>query len=506
MKNQYKWYSLDTAANMFASIQKREKNRTRICRVSIELKNKVVDKEILKRAVKEAVKRFPYFSVRYKAGFFWAYLEETDEPPFIGEETEVPTAVQWLGRSGSPEFRVLYYKKRISLEFAHMISDGTGGTEFLKAIVARYLNLLNSTDYSDETVIAVNSKPNYEECENAYGRYFQKNEKVEEVVNDTYILKGELNKDYTKAVYGLMPVDALKLKTKSRGVSVTEYLSAAAILAAIKAEKEPINEFIRISIPINLRNFFETKTLRNFACDTTLSFNPEGRRDVTLEEILNVLKGELKKNVTKENLQKFINKTHSKTINPVLRAVPYFIKKPVLNSSQFKNHREGMTLIISNIGNITFPDWLENEIERVYNENGNGSVYGLSILSACSSYKGILTISFTQCNRDTSFVREFFRIISSDGVPVRVESSDENGFNNNEKDEKGKRCSACDVDLAEEYTICPICGAKAVNEAKRVEGIRTYEFPLEFSPVKATTKKAPKTGLSKEKLKAYFHI
>ena len=64
MEKNYKWYKLDTAANMFASIQ--TKDSSRVFRISYVLKNEEVNPEILKIAVKDTLNRFPSFSTRCK--------------------------------------------------------------------------------------------------------------------------------------------------------------------------------------------------------------------------------------------------------------------------------------------------------------------------------------------------------------------------------------------------------------------------------------------------------
>lgn len=504
MKNNYKWYKLDTAANMFASIQTNDSSR--IFRISYVLKNEEVKPEILKIAVEDTMKRFPSFSTRCKEGFFWAYLEHTNMMPEVKEETEMPAALQNLGKNGTPDLRVLYYKRRISVEIAHVITDGDGAFEFTKSLVAHYLNLTAGTADKDSSVISTRINGSEEESENAYKRYYTgKAEKISEFT-DSYALPQKLDHDYIKAISGIMPVNILKDRCHFHNVTVTEYLSAAAIYAAIKAEKNPIDKFIRISVPINLRKDFPTKTVRNFACDTTLSFNPDGKTDLTFEEILKAIKGEIKKSLSKEKLQNFINSNYSKTINPVLRIVPYPIKKAVVNSSQIKNHINGMTTIISNIGVIPYPDWMLKRIERVDVISGNGTVYGLPVISTCVTFGNYLNICYSQCFTDTAFCKEFFRIISSDGVPVRVEASDSNGYDEKARNIEGKRCKHCDIDLGEEYTVCPLCGESTVNENKKIAGFETAPYPLTYSIPTHEKIKTEKVPFSIEKLKAYFSI
>lgn len=39
------------------------------------------------------------------------------------------------------------------------------------------------------------------------------------------------------------------------------------------------------------------------------------------------------------------------------------------------------------------------------------------------------------------------------------------------------RCNECNVDLGEEYTKCPLCGAAAVNDEPKLKGIKTAQYP-----------------------------
>lgn len=68
------------------------------------------------------------------------------------------------------------------------------------------------------------------------------------------------------------------------------------------------------------------------------------------------------------------------------------------------------------------------------------------------------------------------------------------------------RCRKCNVDLAETYTLCPLCGETATDDAPLLEGITVAPYPKN-SPVKPTEKEEkPKLSLSKEKLRAFFNL
>lgn len=68
------------------------------------------------------------------------------------------------------------------------------------------------------------------------------------------------------------------------------------------------------------------------------------------------------------------------------------------------------------------------------------------------------------------------------------------------------RCRKCNVDLAETYTLCPLCGEKASDDAPLLEGFTVAPYPKN-SPIKPIPKEEkPFYGFSKEKLKAFFNL
>lgn len=186
--------------------------------------------------------------------------------------------------------------------------------------------------------------------------------------------------------------------------------------------------------------------------------------------------------------------------------MPYPIKKAVLNSSQIKNHINGMTTIISNIGIVDYPEWVLSRIERVDVISGNGTVYGLPIISTCVTVGDYLNFCYSQCFENTDFCKEFFRVISSDGVAVRIETSDGNGYDETKRSTEGKRCKECNIDLGEEYTICPLCGKESINAEKKIKDFVTAPYPLTFTQPTHKKAKVKEVPLSAEKLKAFFNI
>lgn len=68
------------------------------------------------------------------------------------------------------------------------------------------------------------------------------------------------------------------------------------------------------------------------------------------------------------------------------------------------------------------------------------------------------------------------------------------------------RCRKCNVDLAETYTLCPLCGEKASDDAPLLEGFTAAPYPKNAPVTPIEKSKKPSYGIKKEKIKAFFNL
>ncbi|MEF8810855.1 MAG: hypothetical protein V5A47_08040, partial [Bacteroidales bacterium] len=120
------WFSLDNAAKIFPAIITKEV--TTVFRLTAVLKYPVKI-SALRKALLTAEKRFPYYKVQLKKGFFWYYLEHLPR--------HIPIVADHQGccrkfSKGELLIRIPVKNNRISIEFSHILTDGGGGFEFLR--------------------------------------------------------------------------------------------------------------------------------------------------------------------------------------------------------------------------------------------------------------------------------------------------------------------------------------------------------------------------------------
>lgn len=416
---EYRWMKVDTASIMFSSLSNKKWGRT--FRMAVILKDEVRP-ELVKKAAEDLMPRYPSIYTAIKKGFFWNYQERTSLLPEIREEFSTQLLPITVRNDGRPDFRIVYYKNRLGLECAHYIGDGLGVDTYFTALLERYVELKNNPDapYCPEPF-------EEEEITNAFNDYYQKNGSTDvEQEFHAHQIEGTIEKGFLQIIFAMMDTEELHEKAKERDMTITEYLSAALILGTVRHASKPITEPIVIAVPVNLRRFFPSKTVRNFTIQSRIDFFPEGRRDWSFDEVCDKVKGQLKKRLTVEELQKILNSYGSLANNGIIKFVPNFIKLPVVRMRQEKSHGNNTT-ILTNTGNSELSPTLEGEVIRADGVNGDTSGYGL--ISTCSSLScnGIFNLCFSACTHDTSWARECVRVITQQGLRVRIESTHGNG-------------------------------------------------------------------------------
>lgn len=129
------WRRLDNAAKLFPAAS--SKRDTRVFRFYCELKEDI-QQEILQKAVDRTLEKYPIFLSVLRKGLFWHYLEQSNKRPVVREEYKEPCSSLYIRDKRDLLFEVTYYKKRINFEVFHVLTDGTGASEFVRELVKNY--------------------------------------------------------------------------------------------------------------------------------------------------------------------------------------------------------------------------------------------------------------------------------------------------------------------------------------------------------------------------------
>lgn len=416
------WYRMDSAASLYASLQSEKYSAA--YRFSAVMTDPV-DPVALQRAIDLTMPRFPGFSVRVRHGFFWHYLETNSAPgPFLKEDVSDPCQPFRFQADNHWLIRFYYYRRRISIEIFHALSDGAGAMVFFRTLLAVYLRQMGYDIPNSEGVLDIAKKPPREELEDAYSRYAGSHARRLTRVPRAYANAGTPEPFYTFHVtMGFLPLDKLHALSRQHCVSVTEYLTAALIFVILERQRQDPRgrkRPVALAVPVNLRSYFPTQTLGNFITTVSPYIDP-AMGDYTFEEILSQVHNYMKLHINRQEMQSAFTKNVWLTRNPLLRAIPLFLKTPIMAKSYKIQGVRPYSGTFTNVGAFTVPDAMRSHIQRME------VILGQAIVprSHCASisYGNTMEITLAGTQRETDTERDFFRFLVQQGIPVRIESN-----------------------------------------------------------------------------------
>lgn len=418
-----RWMRLDNAAKIYPAASSRRWHA--LFRLSATL-TEPVDPEVLLQAQRRMVRRFPSFYVRLRRGMFWYYLEGVDECAAVEQDGESPCMPLQRREKRGLRLRVRYRGNRIAVEFFHAITDGTGGLCFLKTLVAEYLSLRYGVAIPrGDGVLDCDEPPHGAELDDS----FLANAgdiAIDRTEANAYHLSGDLEPDgFIHLTTACVPLAAVTARAKAFGVSLTAYLTALLIDAACQLQQEDgtarrRRRPVKICVPVNLRRFFPSETLRNFS--SYVNPGVETRLGTyTLEEIVQAVHHYMGTEATAKRLGAKFTANVSSERNAALRLAPLFLKNVAMKCAFLMVGDRKTTTILSNLGLVTLPDAMAAHVSRM--EFVLGPLSRNPVACAALSYGDTLYLNLTSTLREPALERAFLTRLVRQGVPVRVESN-----------------------------------------------------------------------------------
>ncbi len=410
------WTKLDNAAKIFPPNS--NDRDTKVFRFVSELKDDI-NKDILQEAVDKTLLLFPFYQAVLRRGAFWYYFENTELRPEVTEESKLPCSMLYKRNRRNLLFRVTYYKNRINLEVFHALTDGTGALGFLKTLLYYYITLKHKDDFLGALPTLDYDASLSQKMDDSFQKHYSVKRIPKKIkITKAYRIQGRRQLDNRiKIIEGLMPVkDVLDLSRK-HNTTLTVYLVALFIMSIykempVRSRKTPVV----LSVPVNLRTYFPSVTARNFFAAINISYDFNATSD-KLENIIDSIKDSFERELTKENLEKHMNRLLSLEHNPIMRVVPLVIKDKILRLATRLSDK-GITATLSNVGKITISQELAPYINMF-----NCFVSAKRPQIAICSYQNNLVVSFTSPYIGTDIQKNFFRYLANENIPITISSN-----------------------------------------------------------------------------------
>lgn len=417
------WFALDNAAKIFPAVITSEV--TSVLRITAVL-NQPVKIKHLQKAVLQAEKRFPFFRVQLKEGFFWYYLEHLPQHIPIEPDDKPPCR---KFPKGSLLIRISLKGNSLSIECSHILTDGSGALEFFKTILIVYSGECGAKIPPEYQLNIPVDRISEEEYEDAYNRYFKA--EIPPMVKRSmafhlhYPLKSAPRFTVLKAIVSL---EEIKKIAHGKEVSITVYLTSV-YLYFLQEIFEGLNKYskykkrkrLRVQVPVNLRNIFPSKTMRNF----TLFVMPEidlRLGHYTFDEIVKSVYHQSKLETDEKLIHKNISRNVGSERKLLVRGIPLFLKSLILRMKYYSLGTNQYSGVLTNLGKIDLP-----------NETGRMIDYfvmtppppnkKLKINCGVAGFGNKLVLSFGNMTQSVEFEEKFLQFLRDQNITVEWETN-----------------------------------------------------------------------------------
>ncbi|BCJ95771.1 hypothetical protein acsn021_33400 [Anaerocolumna cellulosilytica] len=415
-RKRVEWTRLDNAAKIFPATSN-EKD-TKVFRFACELMSKV-EPDLLQEALDETIEIFPLYKSVLRRGVFWYYLESSSIRPVVEEEGKPVCARLYQESRRTLLFRVFYYKNRVSLEIYHALSDGTGALWFLKTLLHQYF----IRKYKEEL------KGNIPKAEYEASVRQKMDDSFQKHYTGMKISKGNLGprayhirgtrkeENRMQLIEGSMSVKAVLAAAHEYNTTLTVYLTALFMYSIYKNMTEQGRKLpVVLSVPVNLRNYFESESARNFFSTIHISYD-FGKNSTDFEALVLEVQKSFTRELSPDKLKNHIERLAALEHNAFTRAVPLVFKDLTLRLANYINNR-GITAALSNIGKVTMPAEYAPFIKEF-------DVFTSAIrpqVCMCS-YGDRLVVSFTSPYAEADIQKTFFQTLALKGIEVTVSAN-----------------------------------------------------------------------------------
>ena len=258
--------------------------------------------------------------------------------------------------------------------------------------------------------------------EDIYSKNYDKKLKVKRDVKRAYNLRGRLLPPGVISVtHEYMSSNKIREIAKSKGATITQFLTATLIYAIHKAgvEKDNSKREVRIQVPVNLKKYFPSYTSSNSFSyiDINVDTNKAGSYDNILEEV----KKQFAEKLTEEELLKTIAVNLKLSNNLILGFVPLFLKKIVVAKAH-KKMRTYNTTTLSNVGRIgimaEYKPYIDKFLLLIAPENVE------KIKCTVCAYEDITVFSITSVLEEKNVENTLKELLESQGIDVQVEGNE----------------------------------------------------------------------------------
>lgn len=404
MKPLPRWFKIDHAGKLFPVVTNRL--RSSYFREAVQL-TVMVNPQLLQQAAELTLKRYPHFKTKLTKGLFWNFLEPQDKPFMVEKEPNAFGSISTPFSFRKHLVHIYYFETRIAVEFYHVLTDGRGGMEFLKHLTFTYLVLAGFPIDPEGLFTKPEDQINEHEVEDSFSKKVKRGKEAWLPSKKAHHLQGTFYSNIGHQLTHLhFSVKEVLTITRQLNTTITGFYTSILIFLMLQDQQhEPLKNRkpILMSVPVDMRKYYPSKTMRNFVM--TISVGGLYPVDTPFETILLSVTNQLKEGQSVEKLAPQIRANMKAERMLFLRFVPLFFKNLIIKYVYNKVGEPALSMTLSNLGAVTMPSSTASLIHHF--EFMLSSTYLLPINLGVVSFQDHLVLSFSKLIVERTFLTRF---------------------------------------------------------------------------------------------------
>jgi len=364
---------------------------------------------LLQIALTFVIRRFPTFACSVVPGRFWHALILQPHRFAVSEKKAPPCSLSTASSMPYQNLWVFWSEKEIAAEFSHVLTDGYGGMLFLDALLREYFRLLDTPVSHGQNSIRIEEEADEAELENIFiknrpGRTHSEFHPFS--IHPDLSMEKETP---SQSIYFRFPADILKAAAKKHGTTVTVYVLGCLFLA-LKECSHRSSGRISVQIPVNLRKYLETKTVRN----ASMFFVPSLRLCEIDGEAGMYRKIREQFDICSGRREILAAAGNTALLAQAITPIPLALKQILVSLVYPFTGQYPYTAYFSNPGVLEVPEGMESKVAFIRPDMYAGSSATPS--AAMLTWNGTVLFTLTENTMDSSLAEIMKRLFEKDGI------------------------------------------------------------------------------------------
>lgn len=412
---------LDNAANIYPASM--SKHYSSLYRMKVTIIDPI-DTDILQTALLHVSERIPTFRCTLHTGTFWWYLDRCKAMPSV--RPLKPLKHFSFSDQDGLLYRVSIDGHAIVLDVFHALADGNGAMCFLMTLAGEYIRLRYGVTMSyNQLVWDPKDRPAYAEVEDSFKTVFSgRHGKLEKNVDAYHIGGRTLPFCAVKDLRAVLSAQKVKEVCREYSCTVTELITAAMLWALQEEHRQDPSRrkrsVLKVSVPVNLRPIYGSRTVRNFSSYVNLGVDIKGGY-YSFVQLVNAVHMQKVNDLRKEQLEPKIAANVELEEMLLVRLLPLKIKHPIIDIINLLHGDRFCSQTLSNMGQIQLPAPMQPYVTDVDfilgRQRGNSGAF------SCVSYGGKMYLHMTRKIEEDRFETAFLQQLSSLGLTVGTQLS-----------------------------------------------------------------------------------